>query len=211
MAQPTRSAPPPGPTLARFPADKRSDASLVAGAAAGEREALAVIWDRYSGLVRGVLYGALGPDTSLEDLVQEVFLGLMQGAARIHDGGALRGYLASMAARQAALEIRKRKIRRWVGLSPSGELPERALERVDFEHREVLSALHRVLDRLSTRRRMAFVLRHVQGLEMLETAAALGVSESTVRRELESARAFLLKAREPALQEFLSRCEGLWP
>ncbi|MGK3988365.1 sigma-70 family RNA polymerase sigma factor [Sorangium sp. So ce136] len=211
MAHPTRSVPPPGPTVARFPAEKRSDASLVAGVAAGEREALAVIWDRYSGLVRGVLYGALGPDTSLEDLVQEVFLALIQGAARIQDGEALRGYLASVAARQAALEIRKRRIRRWVGLSPSGELPERALERVDFEHREVLRALHRVLGKLSARRRMAFVLRHVQGLEMLETAAALGVSESTVRRELESAREFLLKAREPALQEFLSRREGLWP
>ncbi|WP_437945548.1 RNA polymerase sigma factor [Sorangium sp. So ce296] len=172
---------------------------------------MAVIWDRYSGLVRGVLYGALGPDTSLEDLVQEVFLSLIQGAARIQDGQALRGYLATIAARQAALEIRKRKIRRWVGLSPSGELPERALERVDFEHREVLRALHRALDRLSTRRRMAFVLRHVQGLDMLETAAALGVSESTLRRELESARELLRKAREPALQEFLSQREGLWP
>ncbi|XXX79401.1 sigma-70 family RNA polymerase sigma factor [Sorangium sp. So ce134] len=211
MAHPTRSVPPPGPTVARFPADKRSDASLVAGAAAGDREALAIIWDRYSGLVRGVLHGALGPDTSLEDLVQEVFLGLIQGAARIQDGAALRGYLASVAARQAALEIRKRKIRRWVGLSPSGELPERALERVDFEHREVLRALYRALDKLSTRRRMAFVLRHMQGLDMLEAAAALGVSESTLRRELESARELLRRAREPALQEFLSRREGRWP
>ncbi|KYF89579.1 hypothetical protein BE18_13915 [Sorangium cellulosum] len=68
-----------------------------------------------------------------------------------------------------------------------------------------------MLDRLSTRRRMAFVLRHVQGLDMLETAAALGVSESTLRRELESARELLRKAREPALQEFLSQREGLWP
>jgi len=55
---------------------------------------------------------------------------------------------------------------------------------------------------------MAFVLRHVQGLEMLETARALGISESTLRRELETARAFLRNSREPALQEFLARCEG---
>ncbi|KYF89578.1 hypothetical protein BE18_13910 [Sorangium cellulosum] len=84
---------------------------------------MAVIWDRYSGLVRGVLYGALGPDTSLEDLVQEVFLSLIQGAARIQDGQALRGYLATIAARQAALEIRKRKIRRWVASPRAGSSP----------------------------------------------------------------------------------------
>lgn len=198
----------PAATVALFPVEKRSDASLVAGAVAGEREAIAAIWDRYSSLVRGVLYGALGADPNLEDLVQDVFLALLRGAGRIQDGAALRGYLASMAVRLAALEIRKRKLRRWVGLSPTGELPERAVERVDVEHREVLRALHRTLEKLSHRRRMAFVLRHVHGLEMLEAAAALGVSESTVRRELEVAREFLRRAREPALQEFLSKSEG---
>lgn len=208
MVHPSLSAQESVSTVSRFPDDKRSDTSLVAGAANGERAAFAAIWDRYSNLVRGVLYGALGSDQGLEDLVQEVFLALIRGAERIEDGAALRGYLASVAVRLAANEIRKRRVRRWVGLSPTGELPERATERVDPVHREVLEALHRTLERLSTRRRMAFVLRHVHGLEMLETAAALGISESTVRRELESAHAFLRSAREPALQEFLAKREG---
>ena len=55
---------------------------------------------------------------------------------------------------------------------------------------------------------MAFVLRDVQGLEMLETADVLGISESTVRRELKIAREFVRKAREPALTEFLATREG---
>ncbi len=210
MVHSSRSASAPVPAVVPFPAEKRSDASLVAGAAAGERDALAAIWDRYSALVRGVLYGALGSDPELEDLVQDVFMALLKGAARIQDGAALRGYLASMAVRVAAQEIRRRRVRRLVGLSPTGEVPDRGIDRVDVEHREVLRALHRVLQRLSARRRMAFVLRHVQGLEMLEVAAALNVSESTVRRELESARALLLKSREPALREFLSKTEGAW-
>src|SRR6187551_2196957 len=110
MRHSSRSEPPAAaPAVARFPAEKRSDASLVAEAAAGGREAMAAIWDRYSSLVRGVLYGALGPDPAIEDLVQEVFLGFMRSASRITEGAALRGYLASIAVRQAALEIRKRK------------------------------------------------------------------------------------------------------
>jgi RNA polymerase sigma-70 factor (ECF subfamily) len=208
MVHPSRAAPEPVSAVTRFPVEKRSDASLVAGAAVGEREAFAAIWDRYSGLVRGVLYGALGSDQGLEDLVQEVFLALLRGAARIHDGSALRGYLVSMAVRLAALEIRRRRVRRWVGLSSTGELPDRAVERIDVEHREALHALHRTLERLSPRRRLAFVLRHVQGLEMLETAAALGVSESTVRRELEIARDLVRKSPEPALRDFLAKTEG---
>jgi RNA polymerase sigma-70 factor (ECF subfamily) len=208
MALPSSTATESVSAVARFPAEKRSDASLVAGAAKGEHDAFGVIWDRYSGLVRGVLYGALGSEQGIEDLAQEVFLSLIRGAARIQDGAALRGYLISVAVRLAAQEIRKRRVRRWVGLSPTGELPDRAAERVDLEHREVLRALHRTLERLSVRRRMAFVLRHVHGLEMLETAEALGISESTVRRELQTAREFLRKAREPALREFLAKGEG---
>jgi RNA polymerase sigma-70 factor (ECF subfamily) len=180
---------------------------LVEGAAGGDREAIAAIWDRYSGLVRGVLHGALGPDQAIEDLVQEVFLAFLRGVKKMDDGAALRGYLASVAVRQAALEIRKRQVRRWVGLSPTGELPERAADAEDVEGRAALRALHRVLDKLPSRRRMAFVLRHVQGLELLEAGAALGVSESTLRRELVTARqqVLLWASREPALAEFLSR------
>lgn len=179
----------------------------------GEREAIAEVWDRYSDLIRGVLYGALGPDNALEDLVQEVFLGFMRGAARIHEGAALRGYLISMAVRQAALEIRRRRVRRWVGLSPTGELPDQRAERADMVHREALRALHRVLGQLSERRRMAFVLRQVQGLEYLDAAEALGVSESTLRRDLAYAREFVTKAaaREPALAEYLHALQRVLP
>lgn len=197
--------------MALFPPEKRSDASLLAGVRSGEREALGALWDRYSTFVRGTLFGALGPDAVIEDLTQEVFLALLKNAARIEEPGALRGYLAQVAVRQAALEIRKRKVRRWVGLSSNGELPEvPSPARVDVEHREILAALHRTLERLSVRRRMAFVLRHVQGLEVAEAAAALSVSESTLRRELDFARDFLRRASEPALREFLSTCRGIW-
>jgi RNA polymerase sigma-70 factor (ECF subfamily) len=57
---------------------------------------------------------------------------------------------------------------------------------------------------------MAFVLRHVQDMEMLEVAAALEISESTLRRELQRAREHMLRAagREPALAHYLSRSGG---
>jgi RNA polymerase sigma-70 factor (ECF subfamily) len=196
--------------IARFPAEKRSDTALVAGAAQGDREAIAVIWDRYSSLVRGVLYGALPGDPMVEDLVQEVFVAFIRGAGRIQDGAALRGYLAGMAVRQAAQEIRRRKVRRIVGLSSTGELPERSTLPVDLENRERLAALHRVLGKLSERRKMAFILRQVQGLEILEVAAALKTSESTLRRELAAALDSIKRAasNEPALSELLMHYQG---
>lgn len=195
--------------MARFPADRYGDAQLVREVASGNRAALGLVWDRYARLVRSVLFGALGPDHALEDLLQEVFLAFQRGAPKIEDGGALRGYLVSVAMRLAALELRRRKVRSWVGLSKTGELPDQPVAPEDSEARESLRALYRVLDQLSSRRRLAFVLRHVQGLEMLEVAAALEISESTTRRELERARDQIaaLAKREPALERYLERSQ----
>lgn len=195
--------------VARFPTERLGDAELVEAAGRGDAEAVGVVWQRYSGLVRGVLFGALGPDYSIDDLVQDVFVGFLKGARNVSDGAALRGYLTGVAVRLAALELRRRKVRRWVMLSPTGELPEQRVFPSDSESREALRALYRVLDGLGSRRRLAFVLRHVQGLEMVEAANALGISESTLRRELVRARAHIAKAgqREPALARYLARFE----
>ena len=86
-----------------------------------------------------------------------------------------------------------------------GELPELPVAPEDAEGRESLRALYRVLDQLGSRRRLAFVLRHVQGLEILEVAAALEISESTTRRELTRAQQQLsaLARREPALARYV--------
>lgn len=193
--------------LAHFPQERYGDAQLVADVAAGDLAAMGVVFDRYAKLVRRVLFGALGPDSSIDDLQQEVFLAFFRGASRIQQGLALRGYLVGVAVRLAALELRRRKVRRWVGLSATGELPDVPVAPDDDEGRESLRALYRVLEQLGSRRRLAFVLRHVQGLELLEVAAALGISESTTRRELDRAEQQLaaLATREPALTRYLEK------
>ncbi len=196
---------PPAP-VAKFPFDRAGDAQLVEAAARGDRGAMAEVWDRYSDFVRGVLYGAMGRDSAIEDLTQEVFLAFVRGAHTVSEGSKLRGFLAGVAVRLAAMEIRKRRVRRWLVLSPTGELPEARALPHDAEGQQALGALERVLAGMSQRRRMAFTLRHVQDLEMLEVAAALSISESTLRRELMRAREYLLRAsaREPALARYLA-------
>ena len=201
----------PRPAVTRFPVDRAGDALLVEAAARGDRAAMAEVWDRYSDFVRGVLHGSLGRDGAIEDLTQEVFLAFVKSAGTVTDGAKLRGFLAGVAVRLAAMEIRRRRVRRWLLLSPTGELPERAALSHDAEGKEVLAALERVLSGMNQRRRMAFVLRHVQEMEMLEVAAALDISESTLRRELLRAREHLLRAagREPALSSYLSSRGGI--
>jgi RNA polymerase sigma-70 factor, ECF subfamily len=213
MTSAVPKSPDPPANVAHFPLERVSDAELVQAACDGDSRAVGIIWSRYSVLVRKVLIGALGPDSAVEDLLQEVFIAFLQGARRIEQASALRGYLTSVAVRQAALELRRRKVRRWVTLTPTGQVPDTPTLPRDGEGREALAALYRVLDGMGSRERLAFVLRHIEGMEILEVARALRTSESTVRRALGSARSRLDRSlrREPALRDYLGRSKGEQP
>lgn len=203
-----------GRPVARFPHEKLGDVELVeAVKRGGDLAALGVVWDRYSEIVRNVLRGALGADASIEDLLQDVFMALVKGLDTLRDGAKVRSFLISVAVRLAALELRRRKIRRWVTLSPTGAVPEPPVAPRDVEGREALRAFYRILDQLGTRRRMAFVLRHVHELEMFEVAEVLGVSESTAKREVARARGQITRCAslDPALRHYLALAGGVKP
>jgi RNA polymerase sigma-70 factor, ECF subfamily len=213
MTAPVPKSPDRQANVAQFPLERVSDAELVQAASEGDNRAVGIIWDRYSALVRKVLRGALGPDSAVEDLLQEVFIAFLRGARRIEQASALRGYLTSVAVRQAALELRRRKVRRWVTLTPTGQVPDAPILPRDGDGREALRALYRVLDRMGSRERLAFALRHIEGMEILEVARTLGASESTVRRALGAARSQLDRSlrREPALRAYLPCSRGEQP
>jgi RNA polymerase sigma-70 factor, ECF subfamily len=206
----TSPAPEPVSPVSRFPYERLGDAELVEAVARGDAQAVAVVWDRYSPLVRRVVRASLGPDGGIEDLLQDVFVAFLRSADTLRNGAALKGFLIGVTVRLVALELRRRKIRRWVSLSPSGSLPDTPVAPRDVEGREALAALYRVLERMPTRRRLAFVLRVVQGCEILEVAASLGVSDSTAKREIIRAQEQVLRqaGREPALLQYLERQIG---
>lgn len=181
------------------------DAELVLEAAGGDRQAIAEIWLRYRSLVRSVLLATLGFDQDIDDLVQEVFLGLFKAVTQVRDGAALPAILSRIAVRRAGMTLRKRRIRAITVLLPWAQLPEVEVPPPDFDDRLALAALYRLLDRVPHRPRFAFLLHHVLGLDLARVASALGVSLSTAKRAIVEGRKQLLElARdEPRLQRFL--------
>ncbi len=197
-------------SVSPFPRDRLSDAELVHAIAQGQAQAVGVVWDRYSALVRSVLRAGFGIDAAIEDLLQEVFVAFVRRAGALRSGEALRPYLVAIARRLILVELRRRRVRRWVTLAPDDQVPEGRVAADDVEGAEALRALYRVLDRMPPRRRLAFVLRHVQGFEVTESARILEVSESTIKREVARARREILeRARrdEPALSAYVHPLE----
>lgn len=205
------SLPPKQRAVARFPYERLGDAELVQAVSRGDAEALGVVWDRYSTLVRSVLRGSLGFDAAVEDLLQEVFIVFLKGADGLRDPSALRAYLVSVAVRLSLVELRRRRVRRWVTLSATGEIPDIPIAPEDTDGAAALRALYRLLEPMPARRRTAFVLRHVEGMDVADVARALEVSESTVKREVARATENIYtRARrsEPVLWDYLRRLGG---
>jgi RNA polymerase sigma-70 factor (ECF subfamily) len=181
------------------------EAALARAAMEGESAAATLLWSRFSQLVRGLLRRSLGPQRDVEDHVQEVFLRFFGQLRRLRDPAAVRSFLVGITVRVSRSELRRRRIRRWLSLTDDGELPDAPAPARDEAAREALARLYRVLDGVDDEGRLAFVLRHIEGLELTEVAAALGISLATTKRRLArvTARVFAQVERDPILVTYL--------
>jgi RNA polymerase sigma-70 factor (ECF subfamily) len=159
----------------------------VRAALAGDARAPREIWRRFAPLVRRIVNRGLGWNYDVEDIVQNIFLKFFEKLPALRDPEALRAFLVSISARIVRYELRRRRIRSLLVLSPSPELMEACAVSADTDSRQALHRLHVLLGRLSVRERKAFVLRFVDGLELEETAEALNLSIPTIRRALSRA------------------------
>jgi RNA polymerase sigma-70 factor (ECF subfamily) len=193
----------------RLPLAQDDDAAVARAAAEGHPAAPGVAWDRFSPLVRGLLRRSLGPHTDVEDQVQEVFLRFFRHIEQLRDPARVRSFLIGITLRVSATELRRRKIRRWLRLTDTGAVPEEAIA-PDEEAREAVTRLYAILDDLGAEERLAFVLRHVEGLELSDVAAGLGVSLATAKRRLAKGTARVLARieRDPILATYLVRAPG---
>lgn len=185
-----------------------SDVALVAAIRAGERAAGAALYDRHHVYVRRVLVRVFGPDADLHDLVQDVFVVAIDSIALLADPRALRAWLAGISVNCARAELRRRTRSR-LSWPLFGELPEVAADVPDPEIGEALHATYRVLTRLAVDERIPFALRFIEGMDLLEVAAACGVSLATTKRRIASARKKFTKIAQtyPELRDWVQGAE----
>jgi len=186
------------------------DAELARRLIAREPSVATEVWDRFAPMVQGLLRRALGPASEAEDLTQEVFVRLCAKVGTLQNHAALRSFVYSIAVRVLREELRRRKVKRWLRLTKSGDLPDLQASPSNPEGREALARFHAVLDELGERERTIFFLRHVEGLSLADIGQACDTSLATVKRRLARAsdRVDLLMQRDPALAAYLSKRGG---
>jgi RNA polymerase sigma-70 factor (ECF subfamily) len=170
----------------------------------GEPRAAVLAWRAYAVMVRGLVVRSLGPGAEVEDRVQDVFAVFFRKVATVKDPNALRSFLFGITLHEIRAELRRRRVRKWLQLSNTGE-PIEAVAPSDEAARHAFDRLQRVLGSLNTKEHLAFVLRHFEGYELVEVAEALSCSLATVKRILSAVetRVWSLAAQDPYLAPYL--------
>ena len=155
----------------------------------GERDAQAEFYEKYKGDVARTVFKVFGHDPELEDVIQDVFIEAFRSIEKFKGKAKVTTWLYRVAFNVALQRLRKRKRRREVALPPTEsiqpvlETPQRTLE-----HREQLDTVYEVLDRLTPKKRIVFILHEFLGLNAKEISELVDANVLTVRTRLHYAR-----------------------
>jgi RNA polymerase sigma-70 factor, ECF subfamily len=153
--------------------DNLPDLLLVERARAGEEQAVAALIRRYGRRLYRVARSVVPDPERAEHVVQDAYLAAFGDLSRYEPTGKFAAWLTRLAYQQAHAQ---RSAGRG-GSAPASPVPagEETLERREVE--QAIGALPEVF-------RTVFVLRVIEGISGIETAACLGVHETTVRTRL---------------------------
>jgi RNA polymerase sigma-70 factor (ECF subfamily) len=149
--------------------------------------------ERHRAMVYRVAYQFAGNHHDAEDIAQEVFIKVYRSLDRFRQDSQLSSWMYRIVM-NACIDHRRHLAP--AGMAPFGEAAEQKMlntpeDAPGPEARAYAGELGDMLEseigRLPKGQRIVFVMRHHQGLKLCEIAAALGLAEGTVKRQLHSA------------------------
>jgi RNA polymerase sigma-70 factor (ECF subfamily) len=161
-----------------------SDGDLARGLIAGEEWAAVETWRRFAPMVLTLARRTLGSDSDAEDLTQDAFCQVYRKARTLREPDSLRSFVYACALRLLQTALRRKKLRSWLSFEPPDAIDRRAGTMLDVESRNLLRRLYGLLERLSPRDRLIFVLNRMESMSVEEVAKTMEISESTVKRSL---------------------------
>ncbi|MBN2529716.1 MAG: RNA polymerase sigma factor [Deltaproteobacteria bacterium] len=158
--------------------------------------------------VRRLLKGILGPDADIDDLVQDVFIQVFQSINAFRGDSRFSTWLHRVASNMALSWLRKKK-RLPMHLSDSHYPMSPETQSDTVQRQSEIQALYGILDTLSPRRRIAFILFEIEQYTLSEIADMTGSNVATVKSRLFFGRREILKKAHgsPVLRELISAPE----
>lgn len=190
---------------------ENDDAAVIAAARQGDGAAFARLFRRHADAVRTRITRLVGPVAERDDLVQQVFIAFYRALPGYRGDAKLATFLHRIAVNKAYDHLRVRSHRaESAGLPDAEALVEHVAPTVHDQvaARSDLTRMLALLDHLSPKQRIAFVLVAVEGCSLAEAAALIGAAEDTVKQRVLHARRYLLARLAATATRWVPPVEG---
>lgn len=174
------------------------DAAITARFALGDPAVFAQLVAQYQDRVAGLAFRLLGWGHDVEDVVQDVFVAVLQNLSSFRGQSRLATWIYRITVNECRRHRRKRLLRLnfWRQPKPSVEdgPPRAATIEIQQQVRSAVAAL-------AQPHREVVVLRYLEGLDIPEIAQILGLSRNAVEVRLSRARDRLRSVLGPLVQD----------
>jgi RNA polymerase sigma-70 factor (ECF subfamily) len=154
----------------------------------GDREAFRMLVERYSHEMFRLAFRMTGNEADAEDVVQETFLRAFRRLGRFDSRARFSSWLYAIASNYAIDLLRRRKRWRSAEVEPTERHIALVSDRPGPERSalggEVLRRVGAAMEDLSPRERIAFTLRHHEGLSIREIGEVMGLRESATKNHI---------------------------
>lgn len=180
------------------PADAKqswADTQLISAVRAGDEQAMAQVYDRYSSIVYSVALRVVGDTGAAEDILQEVFMQLWRNPGAFDSSrGSLPAWLAVIARHRAIDWLRKRRPETDIADVIVSVEPDLAS---DAERNRSLEKIRGSLGTMPQVQRSALEMAFFEGLTHSEIADKTGEPLGTIKTRIRSGLLALRKACNP--------------
>lgn len=159
-----------------------------------------MLFGRHHRRIYSIVYGMLRNDADASDATQEAFVRAYRSLNRLEAEAAFGGWLAQIAVNICRDVLKRPKlVARSLDEPMADEESEYKLEVPDWTdsperstmNQELQDVVSRAIGTLSPDHQAVVTMHHLEGIDVLEIAEILGVSEGTVKSRLSRARAEL--------------------
>ena len=199
----------------------RDEAGLIARILAGEKELFHELIRPYERMVYMTVFAIVRNETDAEDSAQDAMVNAYRHLGKFRGESKFSTWLATIAMNEGRQKLRKLKRAKEDSLDEpvQGEEQEvtpapltdwREIPLEALERKELREALRTAVAELPGIYRQIFMFRDLDGMNVAETAAALGINENMVKVRLHRARMMLQKRLAPFLKTTAPARKGFW-
>jgi len=175
------------PVLARGEPVGDPDGELVRRAIAGNRRAFDDLYRAHVASAHRLLTRLVGPIPERDDLVQQVFLEAYRALPKFRGEAAFTTWLHRIVVNIAYRHLRRAKRARWEEVSDELPAPDASPELAARRRQELGVALG-YLSALKPKKRIAYVLRVVEGMSLDEIGVLVGANAPAVGQRVKHAQ-----------------------